>query len=128
MGMYTELVCAFELEKSVPINVIEILRYMTDTNDKYEDPPLPDHPLFQTTRWRFMLTSDSYYFPGITYSLLEYDDIAGRWSLTVKCNLKNYDDEIQKFIDWIQPYMYTDGFFGYMRYEEASEPTCLYHN
>ena len=113
MGMYTELVCAFNLRKDVPQNVIDILQYMTMTRSGENlNFQLPDHPLFSTARWSTMLCCDSFYFPGESHSQLEYDSIIGWW-MTIRCNLKNYDNEIQKFIDWVRPYMDTNGFIGY---------------
>ncbi|MCA1800256.1 MAG: hypothetical protein LC650_03090, partial [Actinobacteria bacterium] len=62
---------------------------------------------------------------GETSSSLNYDDIGG-WFLTIRCNLKDYDDEIEKFIDWITPYTDSTGFVGYKRYEQDEEPTLIY--
>lgn len=129
MGMYTELVCAFELKKDTPEKVIETLKYMLDYSD--EDIKTPDHELFKTHRWEFMLRSDSYYFTGTTDSSMRKDDIADSYIVNVRCNLKNYDDEIEKFLDWIKPYISKDymeerEFIGYSRYEEAERPTLIY--
>ena len=76
-----------------------------------------------------MLRMDSYYFDGDTHSTLRYDDIARQYMLTVRCNLKNYDDEIALFLDWIGPYVSSlDGtFHGYTIYEEDIEPTLIYY-
>ncbi len=126
MGMYTELVCAFDLREDVPQNVIDILQYMV-SSEKPRNFQIPDHLLFDTTRWNIMLQCDSFYFPGETYSRIGFDKISGWW-MTIRCNLKNYDREIQKFIDWIQPYMNTHGFIGYMRYETEEGPTLLFNN
>lgn len=134
MGMYTELVVAFEMYGDTPTDVIKILQYMMGDIPESEirDIELPDHPLFQTARWRFMLRCDSAYFSGKTHSELSYE--FGSWIVNIRCNFKNYDDEIDKFIDWITPYIdridpeTDDGkmFIGYHRYEECSEPTLIY--
>ncbi|MCY9226002.1 hypothetical protein MOF11_13310 [Bacillus haynesii] len=42
MGMYTELVCAFELIKETPIQIIETLEFMIGQRDEHPD-ELPDH-------------------------------------------------------------------------------------
>ena len=88
----------------------------------------PNHPLFETDRWRMLFTSDSYYFDGITNSVLDYDGIAEAYYLTVHSNLKNYDDEINKFLDFIRPYLDTKGFLGYYRYEEDEDPVLIYNS
>lgn len=126
MGMYTELVMACELKNNVPEDVIETLKYMTGKIDYLATVPI--HDLFQTSRWEWMLRSSSYYFDGITNSILKYDDISKTYRLTVRCDLKNYDNEIQEFLNWIQPYSNTYGFVGYTRYEEAENPTLIYFN
>ena len=73
MGMYTELHFNAELRKDVPQEVLNVLSYMLDS-DK-DRPALPDHPLFRTQRWLFMLTCDSYYFDADTHSTLRFDEI-----------------------------------------------------
>jgi hypothetical protein len=126
--MYTELVMAIELKKDVPSQVIKVLSYMVGENG-VEPANLPNHPLFKTPRWSFMLNSDSYYFDGITHSELEEDNLFPDhpyYYLSVRCNLKNYDEEIEKFIDWITAFTESSGFVGYKRYEEDEEPTLIY--
>lgn len=127
MGMYTELNIGVAFKKDTPNNVINILKYMLSEDEtvQYE---LPDHPLFRTARWSIMLVCDSYYFDGQTDSSLRYDDISEQYYLNVRCNLKDYDDEIKKFMDFIQPYLDTRGFLGYTRYEEDDDPTLIYNS
>lgn len=130
MGMYTELVMAVELKKDTPNAVIEVLKYMV--GDIEDEPSMPKHELFEADRWRFMLRCDSYYFDGVTNSILKSDWVSNSYYLTVRSNLKNYNSEIEKFIDWITPYVnlsYSDSnrmFVGYSRYEESDEPTLIY--
>lgn len=129
MGMYTELHFNVELAEDVPGDVIDILKFMV--GDSEEEPKkLPRHKLFESTRWRFMLRTDSYYFPADTHSTLRYDDIGKSYYLCIRTNLKNYDSEIEKFISWIDPYIdiYTQqgDFLGFYRYEEDNEPTLIY--
>jgi hypothetical protein len=57
---------------------------------------------------------------------MEYNDIDGQYHLNVRSNLKNYDSEIENFLDFISPYIETDEFIGYMRYEESEKPTLIY--
>ena len=126
MGMYTELNIGVAFKEDTPSSVINILKHMLneDEPDYYE---LTDHPLFKTARWNLMLVCDSYYFDGQTDSSLIYDDISNQYYLNVRCNLKNYDNEIDKFMDFIQPYLDTNGFLGYKRYEEDGDPTLIYN-
>lgn len=129
MGMYTELHLNVELNADVPESVLGLLRYMVDPSGAgAEVPPLlPEHPLFKTDRWDYMLTCDSYYFPADTHSTLRLDDISKTWYLCVRTNLKNYDDEIAKFLDWLLPYVDAGTeCLGYYRYENDDDPTLIY--
>ena len=64
-----------------------------------------------------------FYFDGQTDSTIKNDQ---GWYLTVRCSFKNYDDEIELFLDWLAPYIETYGFLGYHRYEEFDDPTLIY--
>lgn len=127
MGMYTELVCAMTLKKDIPKDVLEILEYMIDNEDK-TCPPTPKHNFFDTSRWYWMLHSDSCYFSGDSDSTLRYDDDTEDYYLTVRCNIKNYGCEIEYFLEWLTPYidMNDNEFLGYKRYEQNDSPTLLY--
>lgn len=124
MGMYTELVLGIEIEDNDKI--IQTLRYMLGETE-YQ--PVDDHELFKTDRWDYMLKCDSYYFDGQTDSKLYMDDLYEdnpKFYLNVRCNLKNYGNGINKFLDWLNPYIKTFGFLGYLRYEEDENPTLIY--
>lgn len=123
MGMYTELVLGVELT-SEP-TVIDTLRRMLDSDAKNKVVTI-GHPLFSTSRWAYMLLCDSYYFDGQADSRLVYDAHLKSYYLNVRCNLKNYDNEIELFLDWLCPYIRTEGFLGYSRYEEDNNPTLIY--
>ena len=124
MGMYTELNIGVDLTPSTPDSVIEVLNYMLGNKEDMVE--VPDHPLFQTERWRYMLGSDSCYFDGRTDSSMVRDAVTGVYALNVRCNLKNYDGEISKFLDFIFPYVRTYGFIGYTRYEEFELPYLIW--
>jgi len=126
MGMYTELHFNAELIKGTPKQVIDTLRHMTGQDEHVPD-ELPDHPLFRTGRWDYMLQSSSYYFPTSVASSVDYDGIANAHYLRVRCNVKDYDGEIVKFLDWVMPYVFADTeCLGYYRYEEDDHPTLIY--
>lgn len=130
MGMYTELNIAVEL--NLDENTRKILEFMV--NDEGDiDFTIPDHPLFhlKTGRWRMMLGCDSFYFPHTADSSLINrvvwrDPDSSERILNVRCDLKDYEGEIDMFLDWIYPYAKTRGFIGYTRYEECDNPTLIY--
>lgn len=125
MGMYTELNIGVQIVNNE--KAIKKLNYMLNESDK--DIQI-EHPLFDNERrWRYMLKCDSYYFDSQADSKLYRDDLYEddpMYFLNVRCNLKNYDDEIELFLDWLCPYIITEGFLGYMRCEEDESPTLIY--
>jgi len=142
MGMYTEFYFNAKLKDALPDIVVDVLDTMM--GHKAEMPGhLPDHPLFSCRMWEHMLRSDSFYFDSVTCSFISdkvrrYTEkpftelrkkVGDPWFyLNIKCNLKNYEEEIEKFIDWIRPYLDKDEgeFLGFHRYEESEEPVLVY--
>lgn len=126
MGMYTELYISFGIKKDTPNDVVEVLRALFDHKWQSNLPHLPNHEFFECPRWRMIGSCSSFYFVPFATSAMhvEYD---GRVFITSRSDLKNYDNEIQKFINWVTPYI--DAFIGehigHMRYEEDDEPTIL---
>lgn len=121
--MYTALHFNAELNLNTPAHVLATLRFMLDETDGRPPPRVLDsHPLFSTDRWEHMFRSDSAYFMARTTAALfaEY----GAWFINVTCNLKNYCNEIEKFLDWIDPYVEAEPgtFLGYSLYEEDTTP------
>lgn len=132
MGMYTDFHLNVELHKNIPGEVIDLLKYMTGQN-KTEPSALPDHLLFEDTRWDYMLQCTSYYFPPTNSHSVVYEETNSKESLrhlSVLCNFKNYDYEIDLFLDWLHPYVseLNDAFVGYCRYETTEDPTLIYYS
>ena len=128
MGMYTEFHFNASLKENTPIEIIEVLQTML--GDEKVLLNTLKHPLFTTkdSRWRFMLQCDSYCFDADTHSTLRYDDIGKSYYLCIRCNLKNYENEIENFVDWIKPYLdkQKGDFLGFSRYEETEQPTLIF--
>lgn len=125
MGMYTALSLGVELNPK-GTDLIDILRYMTGQSDTC--PPVDrDAPIFSTPRWEFMLRCDSYYFDYQThFEVVEDSIVRPRFFLSGVSNLKNYDDEINKFLMFLRPHIESYGFIGWTLYEEDEEPPILY--
>ena len=123
MGMYTEIVANFALKENVPSEVITILQYLVGDQEN-RPTKLPDHDFFKCNRWAATLMMSSYYFMPISNSILHHDEPNSTWYLSSRSDLKNYDGEIEKFFDWIDPYVdaLNGEFLGYSRYEESLEP------
>lgn len=130
MSMYTEIYVKAVLKEDVNINVIDVLKYMLGMdNIELEDLILPNHSLFTTNNWHYMLRSGSYYHVPYVVSLFEYNNISENYYLVVRSDFKNYQGEVEKFFDWISPHVEKDGdktFIGYSLYEEDDEPKLYY--
>lgn len=133
MGMYTELVAGFRVDSDKHPEVISVLKAMVD--DKWkgvrrdEVVPALDHPFFRTDRWQWMLRHASYYFPvSKSFSAYKDDKHFPETVFSIRCNLKNYSNEIELFWDWIGPFI--DGcdgdLVGYDRYEEPGGFHAIY--
>lgn len=130
MGMYTELHFNSRLKSNTPKKVISILKFMVGDVNINNEPPTPSHPLFDDTRWSFMLRCDSSYFDADTYSTIRWCDTSKAYYLNIRTNFKNYNEEIDLFIDWINPYLEKeDGeFLGFSRHETSEKPTLIFKN
>lgn len=129
MGMYTELIFGAELKKDTPKEVIDVLKYMIKDTDIIV--PTPKHKFFSCARWRILFTCTSYYF-GVSdsFNKLWFDKISDTWKISTRSNIKNYDGDIQEFLDWIKPYINRGSgdreFYTIVCYEEQEEPTIYY--
>lgn len=126
MGMYTELIFGASLKKDTPNEVIESLKYMMgEIEEKPKFYPLPEG------RCEWMFRGGSYYF-GVHNAVSKFwqDDISKSWVLSTRFNIKNYEDEIDTFLNWIKPYIESGSgnrdMYAIKIYEEQSEPTVYY--
>jgi hypothetical protein len=122
MGMYTELDLKVAIENE-PI-VVDILKDLSNGSITVKN--RLDHPFFKTDRCNMIGRCGSYYFDGQPYIQFRYDKIAKCWFLTTCFNLKNYNQEIEKFLDWLCPFILTEGYIGTYWYEEQEEPMNIY--
>lgn len=125
MGMYTHLALWVDLEFGPEDKKEEaVIRWLGGLDE--EPDQLPDHPLFSCSRWRCLSGGSSYYFPGTSARGLA-GHVSGShcYRFTVVCDIKNYGNEIERFLDWLGPFLDPDdGHVGTYRYEESEKP-CL---
>jgi hypothetical protein len=108
MGTYTELILGARLKEKTPIEVIEILSFMigeresltSESNFYLEQLGLDEDDL------GYILYSSSYYF-GVseTHSVLLYDEIIKCYHISLRSNCKNYENQIERFLKWLKPYI-----------------------
>jgi hypothetical protein len=121
MGTYTELVLKCRIKDDKPEIVNEVLNYLFKNG--YSLPiQLPDHPFFKKINWEAIGRSGSYYHCPASQSF--YD---GKYLFT-RSDLKNYDDEIATFLDWLLPYIscLPGKFIGWVFCEQSREPEFIY--
>lgn len=123
MGMYTELIFGAELKKETPNEVIETLRYMVGDIEK------PQKLAFDADR--NPLRGGSYYFAvNKSVSKIWLDNIDNQWHISARANIKNYDNEIEQFLEWIKPWIEGGSgardMYAIVTYEEDDEPTIYY--
>ena len=130
MGMYTEFFYRAKLIEDVDPRVIELLQWKFGCG-KTVSYVLPDDEFFLCQRWNMLFRGTSAYFPESGLGSIRrsgWGEPPGQWLLVVHSSIKNYDHEIEKFCDWIDPYVDAagDGFLGYSLYEEAENPTLIW--
>ena len=123
MGMYTQFHFGSQLKSDTPKEVIDILEFMAGITDE-EPSIIPEHEFFKCDRWKVLFRMSSAYFDYQTHC--EFSE----GCLSVTSNLKNYDNEIDKFVCWVSPYLrkYEGDFLGYSRYEEFEQPELIFYS
>jgi len=122
MGMHTELYLRSGLKDGTPQEVIVLLRAMV-----MGDGEPPETTPFGGGRCPWMLRFASHYHFPYAQSSMDYAGYVNRWYLFVRCDLKNYEGEIEAFLKWIAPHLNAceGDYIGHTRYEEDPLPTHL---
>lgn len=122
MGTYTELLVKCDIYQRSPLEVMCTLKYLFgDRDNTHILKKWPDHPFFKKERWEAIGScSSAYHIPANQ----KYFD--GSY-LFCRCDLKNYDNEIEAFLDWIDPYIQEPKgkVIGWIWHEEYSSPTLI---
>lgn len=132
MGMYTEIIFGARLKTDTPDSVIQTIKELIKESGtaKLNFTDKPNHPFFTCSSVWLLQSRGSYYFSGVVPPLFAYDDISKDWSLHFRTNIKNYGNEIEKFLDWIKPYIESGSgnrdFYAIVTYEEDETPTVYY--
>lgn len=120
MGTYTEIFFRAEVDAEAAA-IIAML------GDGTKALGWPDHEFFGAPRFAAIATCSSYYFPQANHFAVEYDEITQSWHASFRANLKNYDNEIEKFFDWVDPHVIggLGDFIGYSM-EETCSPSLRF--
>lgn len=126
MGFYTELKFDAKLLRSTPIEIILLLESLINLQDSsIPDASFIDHEFFDCTSWyKIFLPSQ---FLETQENTLDFQN--GRYIISIHSEFKNYDQEIEKFVDWIKPYVIgrkKKQYVGYFRNENSNNKTNIY--
>lgn len=125
VGMYTEFFFRAPLRGDVDR---QFFVRLNETPDSFTpDNGLPEHPFFQCERWHMLFRGGSSYHETRGFDL-RYDSFRSQHILFCHSSFKNYDGEIEKFLDWIDPMVeeLEGTFLGYSLYEEDEQPILYY--
>ena len=120
MGMYTELLLKCGIVPNLNTNVKDVLEFLF--NRGKEPNTLPKHEFFTLSRWTLIgRCSSCYHIPSpVNY----YNENV----LFSRSDIKNYEDEIDLFLDWVNPYIdeLDEKCIGWIWYEENDSPELIY--
>lgn len=127
MGMYVELIFGAQLKKDTPKEVIDTLKYMIEDDDDASEPEPISSGKIEGSLFRHYSTS----FPVSTpQRTIIYDKIEKCYVVSTRSSFKNYNREIETFLEWIKPYIdFGSGLWGMYAitmYELFAEPTIYY--
>jgi hypothetical protein len=135
MGNYTEFIFKAKLRQDTPDNVIEVLKRVLIDRDlghnktlfttKDVSTPDIDHPFFKCNNWYglFLCTNWGDIQGGRMYRHGFY------WKLDIHTEFRNYDSEIEKFVNWITPFVVgrkKKQYLGCYRNENMNAPINIY--
>lgn len=124
--MYTELIFGATLKEKTPLYVTDAFNQVI--NDKVTNLSDEITQFIDEYSLRKLIWSSSYYFGAHNNKpSCVFDKSADRWCISFRANCKNYQGEIEKFIEFIKPYVeYGSGptnIFAIVQYEEDDYPT-----
>lgn len=124
--MYQELYLNAKLNADIPENILKVLKLMTG-DMSIEGLSLTSDALFKTDNWQYMLQSESSRFDLAAKSSLDYSAVDDCHFLRVSCSLNNNEQQIEKFLGFINGYLdkKPGSFLGFIREEDNNTPLIL---
>lgn len=136
MGYYTEFKFRAKLKKDTPENILTILDRVINKGDIGHNKtifcssdvfiPDSDNLFFKCERW-YMLFLSTNWDDNKQGSIFHKD--GDYYVLDIHTEFKNYDDEIEKFILWIEPYVVgrkKKRYVGYYKGESSDYVNNIY--
>lgn len=132
MGHYTEFRFTGHLKAEMPAVEIDLLKtviikcvWELDESGEIKRPAIT-HKFFDCPRWLSLLTDKD--FDEDKFSRLTVNPEGG-WVLDIYSSFKNYDHEIDYFLDWIAPYLLCTKereYIGWHQHEFDDGKTIIY--
>lgn len=122
MGYYTCKLLCCALKKDTPENVISTIKALVNHDDMPSDSVLSESD-FKIYQYGLGGYVNSYFIPN---QRMEYDEDLG-WRIFVNGESKDYEDEFEKFLEWLKPYICcgigVDDMYAMTIGEGQNEPT-----
>ena len=123
MGMYTEIYVNMDFRPDTPKEIVELLFAICNQDFDYmEKNGYPE-------RFACLFCDMSCYTPQTNTSQITIPgDCRTTMSLLGKGDIKNYDNEIEKFFEIVAPWCDNEGrMIGYAHYEEHKDPYIFFY-
>jgi hypothetical protein len=125
MGMYTELILSCRLKKQIPRDLIYTIATLVNQTNVIDALPNDCKMLYNIDDLHNPLVGDCYYFVPGSYAKFWYDTITHSYCLMSRSAIKNHNNEIEKFLELIKPYIDQGSgalnTYAYVHYEEDDE-------
>ena len=129
MGNYTRLSLDLKLRKDTPKTLIDSIKRITEPDDLPENIILgPNelayfksdyfHPFFECERYIMLFNGDNGDWTIVGAKLV---DTGYYWRLTIESEFQNHDDEIEKFIEMITPFVMGRKKKGYVGWHKGED-------
>jgi hypothetical protein len=128
MGMYTELIFGASIKKDAPQIVINTLHYLVNGTKLFEFVEIEK----SVTEGRNVLNGGGSYYFGVCDGVAKmwFDDNRKEWIVSARHNIKNYEGEIDTFLEWVKPFIDSGSgereMYAIKIHEEQAEPTIYY--
>ena len=126
MGMYTEFIFGCSLSKNTPKVCIDALNYIIN-NDEVALTPEVQEFINKYDLERLFLSTSYYFGAASPVNKFHWDDIGNAYQISTRSNLKNYENQIQTFLEYIKPYVESGSgeydIYAYVHFETLCFPT-----
>jgi hypothetical protein len=101
MGSYTQLAFGAKLKSSTPSEVIEFLQ----ADNKEQKELRIKYEFLNIVQICDSCDNDVSWYQKIWFDYIWQDKESNCYYVITDCSIKNYNDEIEEFLEWIKPYI-----------------------